>query len=76
MDKSPAPRTLDLGMAWSLDQSASLMLEVTLLQHGVRNILTPALLSADMLLTHADPVIARQAEIVINAITRVIDRVG
>jgi len=60
----------------SLDQSAGLMGEAELLRHEVRNMLTPALLSADMLLRNADPVVARQAEIVIKAITRVVDRVG
>ena len=60
----------------SSDRSAGLMREVELLQHEVRNMLTPALLSADMLLRNADPVVARQAEIVINAITRVVNRVG
>jgi len=49
--------------------------EAELLQYKVRNMLTPALLSADMLLTHADPVVARHAEIVIKAITRVVDQV-
>jgi len=60
----------------SSDRSAGLMGEAELLQHEVRNMLTPALLSADMLLRNADPVVARQAEIVIKAITRVVDRLG
>jgi len=59
-----------------LDQSAGLIVETALLQHDLRNILTPALLSADMLLKNADPVVRRQAEIVIEAITRVVNRVG
>ena len=46
------------------------------LQRDVRGFLTTALLSAGMLLTNADPVVARQAEIVIKAVTRVVDRVG
>jgi len=60
----------------SLNRSARLMVKAELLQHDVRNLLTPALLSADILLRNADPVVARQAEIVIKAITRVVDRVG
>jgi len=38
--------------------------------------LTPALLSFDMLLRNTDPVVARQAEIVIKTITWIVDRVG
>ena len=55
---------------------AELTVETALLQYDLRNMLTPALVSADMLLTNADPVVARQAEIVIKAITRVVDRMG
>ena len=69
MDDAPAPQRIDLDADQSLNQSA-------VLQHDLRNILTPALLSADMLLKNADPVVARQAEIVIDAITRVVNRVG
>jgi len=58
------------------ERLAELTAEAALLQHDLRNMLTPALLSADMLLRNADPVVARQAEIVIKAITRVVDRVG
>ena len=58
------------------ERLAELTVETSLLQHDLRNMLTPALLSADMLLTNADPVVARQAEIVVKAITRIVDRVG
>jgi len=75
MDDSPAPGILDLDTARSLDRSAGLMAETSLLQHDLRNILTPALLSADRLRAHDDPVVAQQAEIVIKAIIRVVDRV-
>jgi len=76
MDDFPAPSIPDLDTARSLARSAGLMAEAVLLQHDLRGMLTPALLSADMLLTHADPVVARQAEIVIKAINRIVDRVG
>ncbi len=76
MSDSPTPGASDSDAAQPLDRSAGLMLEASLLQHEVRNMLTPALLSADRLRTHADPVVARQAEIVIKAITRVVARVG
>lgn len=76
MTNSPVPGVLDYDTTRSSDRSAGLMEETSLLQHEVRNMLTPALLSADMLLKHPDPVVARQAEIVIKAITRVVDRVG
>lgn len=76
MTNSPVPGVLDYDTTRSSDRSAGLIEEAALLQYGVRNILTPALLSADMLLKHAEPVVVRQAEIVIKAITRVIDRVG
>ena len=46
------------------------------LQRDVRSILTTALLAADMLLTNADPAVAKRAEIVVDAITRVVSRVG
>ncbi len=59
-----------------LDQRAEQAMDALDLQRDVRGILTTALLSADMLLTNADPAVARQAEIVIKAITRVVDRVG
>ncbi len=76
MDDAPAHHIIGSDTARSLDQSAGLMVEAALLQHDLRNILTPALLSADMLLKNPDPVVARQAEIVIEAIIRVVDRVG
>lgn len=58
------------------ERLAELAVETSLLQRDLRNMLTPALLSADMLLTNADPVVVRQAEIVMKAITRIVDRVG
>ena len=75
-ERLSAPIIPDLDAVRSLDRFMESMLEASLLQHAVRNMLTPALLSADMLLKHADPVVARQAEIVIKAIIRVVDRVG
>lgn len=58
------------------ERLAELTVETARLQHDLRNMLTPALLSADMLLENADPVVARQAEIVVKAITRIVDRMG
>lgn len=58
------------------ERLAEAAMETSLLQHDLRNMVTPALLSADILLTNADPVVAQQAEIVIKALTRIIDRVG
>ena len=75
MSDVPASISPDLDAARSRDRSTGLMLEASALQNAVRNMLTPALLSADMLLAHADPKVVRRAEIVINAITRVVDRV-
>ena len=76
MTNSPVRGVLDYDTTRSSDWSAGLVGEAELLQHEVRNMLTPALLSADMLLIHADPMVAQRAEIVIKAITRVINRVG
>ena len=75
MSDSPTPGDSASDAPRSPDQTAGRMLDAELLQHDLRNMLTPALLSADRLLTHADPAVARQAVIVIKAITRVIDRV-
>ena len=75
MNDALDPNIIDPDAAQSVDRSAAVMVRAALLQHDLRNILTPALLSADMLLKNADPVIARQAEIVIDAITRVVNRV-
>ncbi len=66
----------DPDTARSPDRSAGSMAKAALLQHDVRNMLTPALLSADMLLRNADPVVVRHVEIVIRAIARIVDRVG
>lgn len=76
MNDLPAFGISDLGTARSLDRPAGLMAEATVSQQEVRNMLTPALLSADMLLTHADPIVVRHAEILIKAIIRVVDRAG
>lgn len=76
MSSSPAVDTSDANSARQLERFAALAVEASLLQHDVRGMLTPALLSADILLTNADPVVARQAEIVIEAINRVVNRVG
>jgi len=72
----PAFGISGLDAALLLERLAELTAEASLLQHDVRGLLTPALLSAGLLLRNADPVVARQAEIVIEAITRVVDRVG
>jgi len=76
MRDSPALGISGVDAALLLERLAGLTAGASLLQCDVRSMLTPALLSADMLLRTADPVVARQAEIVIEAITRVVDRVG
>ena len=58
------------------ERLAESTVETALSQHDLRNMLTPALLSADILLRNANPVVTRQAEIVIKAINRIVDRVG
>lgn len=76
MTNSPIPGVLDYDTTRSSDRSAGLLGDAEQLQFEVRNMLTPALLSANMLLTHADPMVAWQAEIVIKTIIRVVDRMG
>ena len=50
--------------------------EAPSLQHDVRELLTPALLAADLLRRHADPAVVRRAETVVSAIMRIVERVG
>lgn len=66
----------DPDTARSPDWCNGSMAEAALLRHEVRNMLTPALLSANMLLRNADPAVVRQAEVVIKAVTRVVNRIG
>ncbi len=47
-----------------------------MLQHDLRELLTPALLAADQLRRHADPAVVRRAETVVGAIMRIVHRVG
>jgi len=44
-------------------------------QYDLRNMLTPALLGADLLCNHADPTVVKWAETVVSAIARVVERV-
>ena len=48
----------------------------TSLQCDLREILTPALLAADLLRKHSDSVVVKRAETVIEAILRVVERLG
>jgi hypothetical protein len=50
--------------------------ETLQLQCDLRDILTSALLSADLLRKHADPAVVKRAETVVSAIARVVERVG
>jgi hypothetical protein len=47
-----------------------------LLQCDVRDILTSALLAADLLRRHPSPLVVKRAETVVDGIMRVVERVG
>ena len=46
------------------------------LRHDIRGILSSALLSADRLTEHADPKVAKSAEIIVRSVTRAADRLA
>ena len=46
------------------------------LQCDLREFLTSALLAADLLRKHADPMVVKRAETVVEAILRVVERLG
>lgn len=46
------------------------------MQNDLREILTPALLAADLLLGHADPLVVKRSEIVVSAVLRAVERLG
>jgi len=62
------------GATQQRDQPAELAVEISSLHNDVRNMLTPALLAADMLLAHADPMVAKRAEIMVRAVAQVVER--
>ena len=60
----------------SLDRPVELTTEAHLLQCDLREILTSALLAADLLCRHSDPMVVKRAETVVSGIMQVIERVG
>ncbi len=55
---------------------AELVTDALSLRNDLRDILTPALLAADMLLKHADPTVVKRAETMVKAVTRAVKRTG
>ena len=55
---------------------AELRAQLTGLRHDVRGILSPALLVADGLLTHAEPKVKRAGEVMVRTVERAADRLS
>ncbi len=58
------------------ERLATLERLTTSLRHDVRGMLSPAMLVADRLVSHADPKVARSGETVVQAITRTTERLA
>lgn len=70
------PGRPDLDGVRGLHHPADAVLESACLQNDLREILTPALLAADLLLGHADPLVVKRSEIVVSAVLRIVERLG
>ena len=57
-------------IAAKLERLAALEATTSSLRHDLRGILSPALLVADRLLAHADPLVVRAGETVVKAVRR------
>ncbi len=60
----------DEGVDAKLERLVALEAATSSLRHDIRGMLSPALLVADRLLAHADPVVVRAGETVVKAIRR------
>ncbi len=55
---------------------AEVDVQVATLRHDIRGILSPALLTADRLLRHADPAVTRAGETMVRTVERTTARLG
>ena len=60
----------DEDVAKKLERLAALEATTSTLRHDLRGILAPALLVADRLLAHSDPVVVRVGETVVKTVRR------
>ncbi len=66
-----APHLLAVETAAAVQAASAVRLEShRRLRHDIRGALSPALLTADRLLTHADPAVQRAGDIVVRAVER------
>ena len=56
------------------EELAELKKQVSTLRHDIRGILSPAMLTADRLLSHADPSVKRAGEVIIRTVDRITAR--
>ena len=57
-----------------VEELAELKKQVSTLRHDIRGILSPAMLTADRLLNHADPSVKRAGEVIIRTVERITGR--
>lgn len=57
-------------VAAAVERLAALEATTSSLRHDIRGMLAPALLVADRLLSHSDPVVVRAGETVVKAVRR------
>ena len=66
-----APHVMVANTAAASEASAAVRLETQRrLRHDIRGALSPALLTADRLLTHTDPAVQRAGDVVVRAVER------
>ena len=68
--RAPAPAPIPAGVAEAADKLHVLEAKTSSLRHDLRGILSPAYLTAERLLTHADPQAKRAGEMMIKTIER------
>ncbi len=56
------------------EELAELKKQVSTLRHDIRGILSPAMLTADRLLGHADPSVKRAGDVIIRTVDRIAAR--
>lgn len=76
MSDFPLPGRPDLDLVSGLHPSTEAGVKSSSLQNDLREILTPALLAADLLLRHVDSTVVKRSEIVVSAILRAVERMG
>ena len=69
-------RTRQDDIAGAHAELAEMRVQLTGLRHDVRSILSPALLVADGLLTHAEPKVKRAGEVMVRTVERAADRLS